>query len=125
MPTLKWINRQAGTDFRWSKELVEIIKGVQMANVKLEPEEVKEAPAKPEGGFEDHPDIAKALAEGWKLKDVENGRNAARRMSGKIQAAQYRYGPDSSEVQAAINAANRVAVMLTNARAAYNRIKVN
>lgn len=71
---------------------------------------------------EDHPDIAKALAEGWTLADCQNGRNAAQRMRSKIQNAGYRYGKSSPQVQEAIDEANRVSAMLTTARAAYNRI---
>ena len=68
------------------------------------------------------PDIAKALREGWKLADCQNGRNASQRMGSKIGIASHRYGPKSQEVADAIAEANRVSVMLTSARAAYNRI---
>ena len=68
------------------------------------------------------PAIAKALAEGWQIADVKNGRNAALKMRGKIAAAQHRHGKDSVEVQEAIDEANRTSAMLTTARAAYNRI---
>ena len=130
MPSLKSINAEAGTNFRRWKELT---KAVTIEEAKPTPPEAREAkPAPtpavpprqpPPARFEDHPDIAKALAEGWKLKDVENGRNAARRMHGMIAAAQHRHGKDAPEVQAAIDEANRVSVMLTTARAAYNRIQ--
>ena len=53
---------------------------------------------------------------------MANGRNAARRMHGKIAQAQHRHGKDAPEVLEAIDEANRVSVMLTTARAAYNRI---
>ena len=73
--------------------------------------------------LEEQPDIAKALAEGFKLADCENGREANMRMQMKIGEASDQYGPKSPEVQAAIDEANRVSVMLTTARAAYNRLK--
>ena len=68
------------------------------------------------------PSIAKALKEGWRFTDCQNGRRAARNMGSKIMAASYRYGPKSEEVATAIAEANRVSVMLTSARSSYNRI---
>ena len=72
--------------------------------------------------MEADPNIAKALAEGYKLKDCQNGRNAARRMGARVMVARFRHGPRSPQVAAAIAEANRVSVMLTTARAAYNRL---
>lgn len=72
--------------------------------------------------MEANAEIAKALAEGWKLSDCQNGRRAAQRMGSKIGMASYRHGPKSQEMADAIDEANRVSVMLTSARAAYNRI---
>ena len=131
MPSLRSINAEAGTSFRRWKELTEAVT-IEEAKPTPIPEVHGPGPS-PEGArgdegvagstrLEDHPDIAKALAEGWTLKDCENGRNAARRMYGKIAAAQHHHGKDSPEAQAAIDEANRVSVMLTTARAAYNRI---
>lgn len=68
------------------------------------------------------PAIVKAVEEGYKLADCRNGRRVARRMGTKIQMASYRYGPKSQEVADAIAEANRVSVMLTAARSAYNKI---
>ena len=70
----------------------------------------------------EHPDIAKMLAMGYSIADVQNGRNAARRQHTKIRAAARHYGSRSDEVQEAINEANRLSALLTTARAAYNRI---
>ena len=72
--------------------------------------------------MEAHPDIAKALGEGWKLADCRSGRRASRRMGARIGIAAFRHGPRSPEVAAAIAEANRVSAMLTSARAAHNRI---
>ena len=104
--------------------------GLQTSTVTVNVEGTGRSPSGPPGEqgvdgsnrLEDHPDIAKALAEGFTLKQCENGRHVARRMAMKIQAAQRRHGPRSDEAQAAIDEANRVSVMLTTARAAYNRI---
>ena len=121
MPSLKSINKEAGTNFkRWK----EVTAAVTIEAAKPTPIHISVAVGSPEWRdlLEDHPDIAKAIAEGFTLKDVENGRNANRRMGTKIYAASRRYGKRSMEVEAAIGAANRVSVMLTTARAAYNRI---
>ena len=119
MPSLRSINKEAGTNFRRWEEVTEVLK-IEAPK----PTPIPEVPeAKPvTTRLEDHPDIAKALAEGWTIKDVENGRNAAQRMHMSITAAQQRHGKDSLEVLSAIEEANRVSVMLTSARAAYNRI---
>ena len=68
------------------------------------------------------PDIAKAIAEGCSLKDVENGRRWYRRHGSRVSMLQLRHGPKATEVQAAIDEGNRIAVILTAARAAFNRI---
>ena len=68
------------------------------------------------------PDIAKAMAEGCSLEDVQNGRRWYRRHGSRIAMLQFRYGPKATEVQAAIDEGNRIAVILTTARAAFNRI---
>ena len=117
MPSLRSINKEAGTSFRRWKELTKAVT-VEAP----EPDDVTEEAKPVTTRLEDHPDIAKALAEGWTIKDVANGRNAARRMAGKIAAAQHHHGKDSSEAQEAIWEANRVSVLLTSARAAYNRL---
>ena len=53
------------------------------------------------------PDIAKAMAEGCSLKDVENGRRWYRRHGSRISMLQFRYGPKATEVQAAIDEGNQ------------------
>ena len=144
MPTLKGINAEAGTNFRRWKEVTAVVKEANKPPVKAreverfnEPKPSPEGPEYPEvtvahigvpareyvpETLATHPDIAKALAEGYSIGDVENGRNAALRMHGRIAAAQHRHGKDAPEVLEAIGEANRVSVMLTTARAAYNRI---
>ena len=72
--------------------------------------------------MESNPDIAKAIQEGYTLRDIVNPRRIRMRMGSAIGMAQYRYGPSAPEVQKAIDEANHVSVMATNARAAYNRI---
>ena len=69
-----------------------------------------------------NPTILKAMREGWALSDCQHGRRAAQQMDTKIQTASYRYGPKSQEVVDATAEANRVSIMLTTARAAYNKI---
>ena len=116
MPSLRSINKEAGTSFRRWKELTKA--------VTVEAPEPDDVPARayvPET-LASHPAIAKALAEGYSIGDVKNGRNAARRQHTKIRAAARHHGSRSPEVQAAIDEANRVSVMLTSARAAYNRL---
>ena len=67
------------------------------------------------------PDIKKAFDAGYSLDQIADPDTQA--AAGEaIQAAAEKYGPRSDEMQAAIDVANAVAVMLTNARAAYNRI---
>ena len=140
MPSLRSINKEAGTNFRRWKQVAPAIKEGEQAKAEVEvmkaaePVIAKPAPV-PEAAavkvqeqtrsmeFADHPAIAKALAKGWSLKDVESGRNASRRMAGQVALAQHRHGKDSPEVAEAIDEANRVSVMLTAARAAYNRIR--
>ena len=126
MPSLRSINKEAGTHFRRWKEVTAVVKEANevetLVRILTDPTKPTPIPDAVPTLLIDHPDIAEALAEGWTLKDVENGRNAARRMHGKIAAAQHRHGKDSPEVQTAIDEANRVSVMLTTARAAYNRI---
>ena len=68
------------------------------------------------------PDIKKALEAGYTLAEIEDPKTQAT-LGEAIQAAAEKYGPRSDEMQAAIDAANASAVMLTSARAAYNRIK--
>ena len=75
-----------------------------------------------QAALDTHPDIMAAMAEGYSLADCQNGRNAAMRGRNAIMAAQRRYGPKSQEAEDAIAEGNRVSVMLTTARAAYNRI---
>ena len=89
-----------------------------------EPKPTPEPPAREyvASDLASHPDIAKVLAMGYSIADVKNGRNAARRQHTKIRAAARHYGSRSDEVKAAIAEANRLSVMLTSARAAYNRI---
>ena len=65
--------------------------------------------------------IAFAMAEGYTLEEISNSRSVHMRMSGKVAAAQYRHGPKSQEVQDAIDEANRVGALLTNARAELAR----
>ena len=72
--------------------------------------------------MEADPDIAKAMAEGHSLYDIEKPKRVQRQMGARIGMAQYRYGPDHPKVQKAIDEANRVSVMMTTARAAFNRI---
>lgn len=68
------------------------------------------------------PEIAMAVEAGYSLKDIINPRRVRMRMGAKIGMAQYRYGPAAPEVNEAIEEANRVSVMVTTARASYNRI---
>ena len=132
MPSLRSINLEAGTNFRRWKEVPQALRDLKVAQPVPEPKP-EPVPAVPEPDdvparayvpetLANHPDIAKALAEGYSIGDVKNGRNAARRQHTKIRAAARHYGSRSDEVQDAIGEANRVSVMLTTARAAYNRI---
>ena len=140
MPSLRSINKEIGTNFKRWKEVTKALTPIEEVKPTPIPEvdmgipistdakptpEVKRYEIREDIAFkyETNADIAKALAEGYTLKDVANGRNVARRMHGKIAAAQHRHGKDSPEVLEAINEANRVSVMLTTARAAYNRIR--
>ena len=68
------------------------------------------------------PDIAEAIAEGYTLADIATPGESYRNLGERVADAQYRHGPHSPEVDAAIVEANRVSVMLTSARAAYMRI---
>ena len=68
------------------------------------------------------PSIAKAMAEGFTLKEIASPRNVYRRFGTKISMAQHRYGKASQEAQDEIDESNRLGVILTTARAAYNRI---
>ena len=68
------------------------------------------------------PDIKKALDAGYSLDQISDPETQG--MLGEaVTAAADQFGPGSPEEQAAIDAANESAVMLTSARAAYNRIK--
>ena len=67
------------------------------------------------------PDIKKALDAGYTLAEIEDPKTQA--VFGEtIQAAAEKYGPRSHEMEVAIDMANAAAVMLTSARAAYNRL---
>ena len=68
------------------------------------------------------PDIQRAVDAGYSLEQIANPHTQGD-LGEAIQAAAEKYGPRSDEMQAAIDVANAAAVMLTNARAAYNRIK--
>ena len=68
------------------------------------------------------PDIKKALDAGYTLEDIVDP-DTQKLLAEAIQVAAEKYGPRSDEMQTAIDAANKAAVMLTSARAAYNRIK--
>ena len=68
------------------------------------------------------PDIKKALDAGYTLEQIEDPKTQGA-LGEAILVAAERYGPRSDEMEAAIDKANAAAVMLTSARAAYNRIK--
>ena len=72
--------------------------------------------------IQNDPDIGKAMGEGYTLKQIINPMGIHRRCGARIGMAAYRYGPRSKQVRDAIDEANRVSVMLTSARAAYNRL---
>ena len=67
------------------------------------------------------PDIKRALDAGWTLDEVADPETQAR-LGEAIRAAAEKYGPRSDEMREAIDAANAAAVMLTSARAAYERM---
>ena len=66
--------------------------------------------------------VAAAVREGFTVEQIDDPRFGANRARTAIGIAQYRFGPDSPEGQAAIDEANRVSVLLTNARAARRRL---
>ena len=80
--------------------------------------------AAPAGGprLSDSELVAAAVREGFTLEQIDDPRFGANRARAAIGNAQYRFGPDSPEGQAAIDEANRVSVLLTNARAARRRM---
>ena len=75
----------------------------------------------PVPNYADDPAIKEALDAGYSLEQIADPRTQ-QTFREAIYVAGEKYGPRSDEVNAAIDAANAASVMLTSARAAYNRL---
>ena len=72
-------------------------------------------------GYALDPDIKRAMDAGYSLKQIADP-DTQKEFGEAVQEAAEEYGPRSIEVEEAIDAANDAAVMLTSARAAYDRL---